>query len=200
MRDDSSRGGLRKVRPRTVLMNRSLCSLVTSGLPQRLTDEGIYGKVAANLVEAPKVDDAEVIPGAAAPWSLGYRIQARAQVRDQDPSQQVAPGVDFPGATQNSRPQHRMRPRVIVNQSLAGVSRSSCATSVTKNWNHSVRFGVRPLDFRGHIAVRRSAIGQIFYCSVDGGFGLIPLRFGRTFDGPPPSGRLLRPPLVCTRT
>ncbi len=41
------------------------------------------------------------------------------------------------------------------NESLAAVSRSSSATSFTKNWNHSVRFGVRPLDFRDHIAVRR---------------------------------------------
>ena len=41
-----------------------------------------------------------------------------------------------------------------LNESLAPVSRASSATSFTKNWNHSVRFGVRPLDFRDHIAVR----------------------------------------------
>jgi hypothetical protein len=42
-----------------------------------------------------------------------------------------------------------------LNESLASVSRASSATSFTKNWNHSVRSGVRPLDFRDHIAVRR---------------------------------------------
>ena len=82
MRDDSSRGGLRKVRPRTVLINRPLCSLVTSELPQLVTDEGIYGKVAATLVGALNVDDAESFPA----WAPGYRIQARARVRDQDPA------------------------------------------------------------------------------------------------------------------
>ena len=40
-----------------------------------------------------------------------------------------------------------------LNESLA-LSRASSATSFTKNWNHSVRFAVRPLDFRDHIAVR----------------------------------------------
>jgi hypothetical protein len=38
-----------------------------------------------------------------------------------------------------------------LNESLAPVSRASSATSFTKNWNHSVRSGVRPLDFRDHI-------------------------------------------------
>ena len=41
-----------------------------------------------------------------------------------------------------------------LNESLAAVSRASSATSFTKDWNYSVRFGVRPLDFRDHIAVR----------------------------------------------
>jgi len=36
----------------------------------------------------------------------------------------------------------------IPNRSLAHVSRSSSAKRFTKNWNHSVRSGVRPLDFR----------------------------------------------------
>jgi hypothetical protein len=48
---------------------------VTSELPQLVTDEEIYGKVAATLVEALNVDDAKVIPGL-----------ARARVRDQDPA------------------------------------------------------------------------------------------------------------------
>src|SRR5262249_50188063 len=51
------------------------------------------------------------------------------------------------------QPAHQVAASVL-NQSLAAVSRSSSATSVTKNWNHSVRFGVRPLDFGDHIAVR----------------------------------------------
>ena len=42
-----------------------------------------------------------------------------------------------------------------LNESLAPVSRASSATSFTKNWNHSVRSGLRPLDFRDHIPVRR---------------------------------------------
>jgi hypothetical protein len=42
-----------------------------------------------------------------------------------------------------------------LNESLAAVSRASSATSFTKNWNHSVRSGVRPLDFRDHIPVGR---------------------------------------------
>lgn len=46
-----------------------------------------------------------------------------------------------------------------LNESLASVSRASSATSFTKNWNYSVRFGVRPLDFRDHIEVRRSTMG-----------------------------------------
>jgi hypothetical protein len=41
-----------------------------------------------------------------------------------------------------------------LNESLASVSRASSATSFTKNWNYSVPSGVRPLDFRDHIAVR----------------------------------------------
>src|SRR5262245_563162 len=41
------------------------------------------------------------------------------------------------------------------NESLAPVSRASSAMSFTKNWNHSVPSGVRPLDFRDHIAVMR---------------------------------------------
>ena len=45
-----------------------------------------------------------------------------------------------------------------LNQSLAPVSRASGAMSFKKNWNHSVRFGVRPLDFRDHIAVRPKTV------------------------------------------
>ena len=44
-----------------------------------------------------------------------------------------------------------------LNESLAPVSRASSTTSFTKNWNHSVPSGVRPLDFRDHIAVRLHA-------------------------------------------
>ena len=46
----------------------------------------------------------------------------------------------------------------IPNRSLAHVSRSSSAKRFTKNWNHSVRSGVRPLDFRDHIAVSRPRV------------------------------------------
>src|SRR5438128_2231341 len=45
------------------------------------------------------------------------------------------------------------------NESLVTVSRASSAMSFTTNWNDSVRFGVRPLDFRDHIAVRRLLLG-----------------------------------------
>src|SRR5262245_8592833 len=45
-----------------------------------------------------------------------------------------------------------------LNESLAPVSRASSTPSFTKNWNHSVPFGVRPLDFRDHITVWRSHI------------------------------------------
>src|SRR5262249_55473505 len=38
-----------------------------------------------------------------------------------------------------------------LNESLAPVSRASSTTRFTKNWNHSVSSGVRPLDFRDHI-------------------------------------------------
>src|SRR5215471_11946396 len=48
----------------------------------------------------------------------------------------------------------------IPNESLAPVSRASSAMSFTKNWNHSVPFAVRPLDFRDHIAVRRHFCGH----------------------------------------
>ena len=44
-----------------------------------------------------------------------------------------------------------------LNESLASVSRASSAASSKKNWNHSVRSAVRPLDFRDHIAVRRGS-------------------------------------------
>ena len=46
------------------------------------------------------------------------------------------------------------------NESLASVSRASSTTSFTKNWNYSVRFGVRPLDFRDHIARPYSGSGK----------------------------------------
>ncbi len=43
----------------------------------------------------------------------------------------------------------------LLNESLAPVSRASSATSFEKKLDHSVPSGVRPLDFRDHIAVRR---------------------------------------------
>ena len=49
----------------------------------------------------------------------------------------------------------------ILNESLAPVSRASSATSSEKNWIIQSRSGVRPLDFRDHIAVElnRCAVG-----------------------------------------
>ena len=58
-------------------MNRSLRSLVTSGLPQLAADKAIYGK--ANLVEALNVDDGEVIPGGALQRLLGAWISHSGQ-------------------------------------------------------------------------------------------------------------------------
>ena len=46
-----------------------------------------------------------------------------------------------------------------LNQSLAPVSRASSAMSFTENWIYSVPSGVRPLDFRDHIPVRRRPPG-----------------------------------------
>jgi len=43
----------------------------------------------------------------------------------------------------------------LLNESLAPVSRASSTMSFTENWIHSVPSGVRPLDFRDHIPVRR---------------------------------------------
>ena len=54
----------------------------------------------------------------------------------------------------------------LLNESLAPVSRASSATSFTKNWNHSVPSGVRPLDFRDHISV---------WCNPPGGAWCGPL-------------------------
>ena len=49
----------------------------------------------------------------------------------------------------------------IPNESLAPVSRASSATRSEKNWIIQSRSGVRPLDFRDHIAVElnRCAVG-----------------------------------------
>jgi len=54
------------------------------------------------------------------------------------------------------QPAHEVDARIL-NESLAPVSRASSAMSFTKNWIHSVPSGVRPLDFRDHIAVSRRA-------------------------------------------
>jgi hypothetical protein len=47
-----------------------------------------------------------------------------------------------------------------LNESLAAVSRASSATSSTKNCNHSVRSGVRPLDIRDHIPVELNRFAE----------------------------------------